>query len=121
MKTMRRILLKSKIQNAVVTEARLEYEGSLGLDALLLRAADLIPFEKVHIYNVRNGERFSTYVIEEAPGSGKVSVYGAAAHKAGPGDRIIIVAFAQMEEAEIAGFRPRIVIADPANGIKAVK
>ena len=118
---MRRTLIKSKIQNAVVTESQLEYEGSLGIDARLLRAADMIPYEKVHIYNVTNGERFSTYLIDEAEGSGKVAIYGAAAHKAGPGDVIIIVSFALFEESEIAGFRPKIVIVGPANGIKSIR
>ena len=118
---MRRTLIKSKIQNAVVTESQLEYEGSLGIDAGLLRAADMIPYEKVHIYNVTNGERFSTYLIEEAEGSGKVAIYGAAAHKAGPGDCLIIVSFALFEESEIPGFRPKIVIASPRNGIKSIR
>ncbi len=118
---MRRTLIKSKIQNAVVTESQLEYEGSLGIDARLLRAADMIPYEKVHIYNVTNGERFSTYLIEEAEGSGKVAIYGAAAHKAGPGDSIIIVSFGLFEGSEIPGFRPKIVIVGPDNGIKSIR
>jgi aspartate 1-decarboxylase len=118
---MRRTLIKSKIQNAVVTESQMEYEGSLGIDGRLLRAADMIPYEKVHIYNVTNGERFSTYLIEEAEGSGKVAIYGAAAHKAGPGDVIIIVSFALFEEFEIAGFRPKIVIIGPGNGVKSIR
>jgi len=118
---MRRTLIKSKIQNAIVTESRLEYEGSLGIDARLLRAADMIPYEKVHIYNVTNGERFSTYLIEEGEGSGRVAVYGAAAHKAGPGDRIIIVSYALFDEKEIPGFKPRIVIAGLNNAVKSVR
>jgi len=118
---MRRTLIKSKIQNAVVTESQLEYEGSLGIDARLMRAADMIPYEKVHLYNVTNGERFSTYLIEEAEGSGKVAIYGAAAHKAGPGDVVIIVSFALFEESEIPGFRPKIVIIGPGNGIKSIR
>lgn len=118
---MRRTLIKSKIQNAVVTESQLEYEGSLGIDARLLKAADMVPYEKIHIYNVTNGERFSTYIIEESEGSGRVAVYGAAAHKAGPGDCIIIVSYALFEEEEISGFRPKIVIAGPGNGIKAIR
>ncbi len=118
---MRRSLIKSKIQNAVVTESRLEYEGSLGIDARLMRAADMIPYEKVHIYNVTNGERFSTYLIEETEGSGKVAIYGAAAHKAGPGDCIIVVSYALLEDGEIPGFRPKIVIIGPGNGIKSIR
>ena len=118
---MRRTLIKSKIQNVAVTESELEYEGSLGIDARLMRAADMIPYEKVHVYNVSNGERFSTYLIEEAEGSGKVAIYGAAAHKAGPGDCIIVVSYALFEESEIAGFRPKIVIAGSGNGIKSIR
>ena len=118
---MRRTMLKSKLQNAIVTFADLEYEGSLGLDERLLEAADLIPFEKVHVYNVTNGERFSTYLIKEEAGSGRVAIYGAAAHKAGPGDRLIIVSFVLLEDGEIDYFTPKIVILDGRNGIKAIR
>ncbi len=118
---MRRTMLKSKLQNAIVTFADLEYEGSLGLDALLLDAADLIPFEKVHVYNVTNGERFSTYLIKEEAGSGRVAIYGAAAHKAGLGDRLIIVSFVLLEDGESDDFMPKIVILDGQNGIKAMR
>jgi aspartate 1-decarboxylase len=112
-------MLKSKIQNATITATMLDYEGSLGIDDALLQAAAMIPFEKVHVYNVTNGERFSTYVIREPEGSGTVALYGAAAHKAGPGDRIIIVSFVLLEDSEIDFFTPKIVIAGPGNTIKA--
>jgi aspartate 1-decarboxylase len=118
---MRRTLLKSKIQKALVTEANLDYEGSLGLDELLMTAADMIPFEKVHVYNISNGERFSTYLIKEAAGSGKAAIYGAAAHKAGPGDHLIIVSYVQLDEKEIASFRPKVVILDERNRIKTIR
>jgi len=118
---MRRTLLKAKIQKAVVTEADLDYEGSLGLDETLMSAADMIQFEKVHIYNVTNGERFSTYLIKEAAGSGKVAIYGAAVHKAGPGDQLIIVSFVQLETNEIEFFMPKIVILDGQNRIKTIR
>jgi len=118
---MRRTLLKSKIQKALVTGADLDYEGSLGLDERLMTAADMIPFEKVHVYNVTNGERFSTYLIKEAADSGKVAIYGAAAHKAGPGDLLIIVSYVQLDETEIAAFAPKVVILDEHNRIKTIR
>jgi aspartate 1-decarboxylase len=114
-------MLKSKIQTAVVREARIDDEGSLGLDGALMDAADMIQFEKVHIHNVTNGERFSTYLVREAPGSGQVAIYGAAAHNAGVGDELIIVSFVQLEEEEIGFFMPRIIILDGRNGIKTAK
>jgi aspartate 1-decarboxylase len=112
---MRRTLLKSKLHRAVVTAADLDYEGSLGLDEDLLKAADLIPYEKVHIYNVTNGERFSTYVIKENAGSGTVAVYGAAAHKAKAGDILIVVSFVQLEDEEIEFHLPKVVVLDGRN------
>ncbi|MDD8026334.1 MAG: aspartate 1-decarboxylase [Acidobacteriota bacterium] len=118
---MRRTMLKSKLMKAVVTAADLEYEGSLGIDAGLIEAADILPFEKVHIYNLTNGERFSTYVIKEPAGSGRIAVYGAAAHKAGVGDTIIIVSYAQLEEDEISFFRPKIVLLAGSNRIQSLK
>ena len=118
---MRRTLLKSKIQNAFVTESNLDCEGSLGLDARLMGEADMIPYEEVHIYNISNGERFSTYLIKEAEDSGRVVIYGAAAHKAGRGDELILVSFVQLEEDEIEFFMPRIIILDEKNKIKEVR
>ncbi len=118
---MRRTLLKSKIQKAVVTEANLDYEGSLGLDENLMKAADLIPYEKVHVYNITNGERFSTYLIKEAAGCGEVAIYGAAAHKAGPGHQLIIVSYVQLEDDEIEFFVPKVIILDGKNKVKEVR
>jgi aspartate 1-decarboxylase len=118
---MRRTLLKSKIQKAVVTESNLDYEGSLGLDEGLMKAADMIAYEKVHVYNVANGERFSTYLIKEAENSGKVAIYGAAAHKAGRGDELIIVSFVQLDEDEIEFFMPKVIILDGRNKIKDIR
>jgi aspartate 1-decarboxylase len=115
---MRRTLLKSKIHRAVVTAADLHYEGSLGLDEDLIEAADLVPFEKVHIYNVSNGARFSTYIIKETRGSGKVGIYGAAVHKARPDDLLIIAAYAQFEENEVKDFTPKVILLDAQNRIK---
>jgi len=118
---MRRTLLKSKLQKAVVTEASLDYEGSLGLDESLIKAADMIPYEKVHIYNITNGERFSTYLIKEAENSGKIAIYGAAAHKAGRGDELIIASYVELDEDEIEFFMPKIIILDGQNKIKEVR
>jgi len=118
---MRRSLLKAKIQKAMVTEARLDYEGSLGLDESLMEAADIIPFEKIHVYNISNGERFSTYTIKEEKNSGRVAIYGAAAHKAKQGDQLIIVSYVELNEDEIEFFMPRLIILDEKNRIKEIK
>jgi aspartate 1-decarboxylase len=98
-----------------VTEADIEYVGSLTLDRDLMDAADLRPFERVEVYNVTGGERFSTYIIEGPRASGKVCINGAAAHRARPGDRIIIAAYCRLEEHEFPGFVPRLVFVDEKN------
>jgi len=115
---MQRIVLRSKLHKAVVTEAKLEYEGSLALDGNLMKAADMIPFEQVYVYNVSNGERFSTYLIKAKEGSGTVGVYGAAAHKAGQGDKLIVVTYVLLDDEETEFFRPKILILDERNRIK---
>lgn len=118
---MRRILLKGKIHKARVTETRLDYEGSLALDEELMKAADMIPYENVHIFNVTNGERFSTYLIKAESGSRKVGVYGAAAHKAKVGDLLIVVSYVCLDEDEPEFFMPKIVILGEDNKITEVK
>ncbi|OGD25189.1 MAG: aspartate 1-decarboxylase [Candidatus Aminicenantes bacterium RBG_13_63_10] len=118
---MKRIMLKGKIHKAVVTESNLDYEGSLGLDEGLMRSAGMIPFEKVHIYNVTNGERFSTYLIKAKEGSGTVAIYGAAAHRASMGDVLIIVSYAWLDEEETEFYMPKVVILDGANRIQDIK
>jgi aspartate 1-decarboxylase len=115
---MKRIVLRSKLHKAVVTEADLEYEGSLALDSNLMKAADMIPFEQVYVYNVSNGERFSTYLIKAKEGSGTVGVFGAAAHKAGLGDKLIVVTYVFLDDEETEFFRPKILILDERNRIK---
>ena len=112
---MKRTLLKSKIHRATVTGADLEYLGSMTVDPLLIGAADLVPFERVEIYNITNGERFATYVIEGTPGEGEIILNGAAAHKATPGDLVIICSYAEYHEAEIASHRPTLVFVDADN------
>jgi len=118
---MKRIMLCGKIHRATVTQADLHYEGSLGIDGALLDTAGLLPFEKVHIYNVTNGERFSTYLIREKENSGTVAVYGAAAHKARVKDILILVSYAVVDEEEIPFFKPKVLILDDKNKIASVK
>ncbi len=114
---MRRIMMKSKLHRVRVTHAELDYEGSVAVDGKLLDAADIREYERVEIYNLRNGERFSTYAIRAEAGSGIVSINGAAAHKAEPGDIVIICAYAEYEERELLTFKPRLVYVDANNRI----
>jgi aspartate 1-decarboxylase len=118
---MKRVMLKAKIHHARVTETNVNYEGSLALDDDLIRAADMLPYEKVHVYNISNGERFATYLIKAEKGSGKVAVYGAAAHKARAGDRLIVVSYAIIDEEETDFFMPKILILDANNKIAEIK
>ena len=112
---MLRQVLRSKIQNAVITEAMLEYEGSITLDAEIVKAADLLHGENVLIVNLNNGERFETYVIPGEAGSGVVCLNGPAARKGYVGDRLHILAFGWAEEKEAAEVVPRIVALEPGN------
>lgn len=118
---MKRTFLKSKIHRASVTEDDLDYEGSLGLDEDLMKAADLLPYERVDVYNVTNGERFATYLVKAEKGSGTVAVYGAAALKARAGDKVIIASYALIDEDEIDFFMPKVVLVDDRNRIKEIK
>ena len=115
---MRRTLFKSKIHRATVTQADLDYEGSVTIDAELMRAADILPYEKVHIWNRTNGSRLETYAIEGPAGSGVVCVNGAAAHHAKPGDLVIIATFTQLDDAAARAHRPRIVLVDEKNRVR---
>ncbi len=110
-------MMKSKLHRVCVTHAELEYEGSVAVDSKLLDAADIREYERVEIYNLKNGERFSTYAIRAEAGSGIISVNGAAAHKADPGDIVIICAYAEYEERELVNFKPRLVYVDANNRI----
>ena len=114
---MQRTLLKSKIHRATVTDADLHYQGSVKVDPLLMAAADLLPHERVEIYNVTNGERFATYVIEGTLGSGEIVVNGAAAHKAQRGHLVILASYATYDEVEARAHRPRAVFVDEKNRI----
>lgn len=112
---MLRIMMKSKIHRATVTEANLDYEGSLTISADLMRAADILPYEMVHVYNISNGERFETYAIEGAEGSGVICLNGAAARKGAPGDLIIITTYASYDAAELKEHRPKVILVDGRN------
>jgi len=105
-------MLKAKLHRAIVTHSELDYEGSCAIDGHLLDTAGINEFEQIQIYNVNNGERFTTYAIRAEDGSGVFSVNGAAAHKANPGDRIIICAFATYDEAELVNHKPTLLYFD---------
>ena len=115
---MQRTMLKSKIHRATVTHAELQYEGSCAIDEDLLDAADIREYQQIDIYNVNNGERFTTYAIRAQRGSGIISVNGAAARKAAVGDILIIASYAVMNEIELERFEPDLVYVDARNCIK---
>ena len=110
-------VLKSKIHRCTITEADLHYVGSIAIDEDLMDAARLIENEKVHIYNITNGERLETYVIKGERGSGIISLNGAAARKAAVGDLIIVVSYASIDAVEAASFKPAIIFPDVNNKI----
>ncbi len=118
--SMLRSVCKSKVHRATVTEANVEYAGSLTLDADLMKAADLVPYEQVHVVDVDNGARLVTYCIEGPPGSGTVCINGAAARLISVGDKIIIISYAQMDSDELDGFSPKIVLVDQQNHVQQV-
>jgi aspartate 1-decarboxylase len=110
-------LLKCKLHRACVTHAELDYEGSCAIDRDLMQLAGILPYEQIQIYNIANGERFTTYAIEAEAGSRIISVNGAAAHKASPGDRVIICSYATLDEAELASFKPTLCYLDENNRV----
>ena len=118
---MQRVMLRSKIHRASVTQCDLHYEGSCGIDQDLLEAANIVEFEKIELYNVNNGERFSTYAILGARGSGEISLNGAAARRAQLGDLLIICTYAPMAPGEVEKHRPRVVFVDEKNRITGSK
>jgi aspartate 1-decarboxylase len=111
-------MLKAKLHRARVTDANLNYEGSLTIDRQLMEAVGLLPFEKVKVYNINNGERFDTYAIEGEAGSGTITLNGAAARKGEIGDLIIIVTYALYDQEELTTYQPRIVVLDQDNRIR---
>jgi aspartate 1-decarboxylase len=118
---MKRIVLKSKIHRATITDTNVDYDGSLTLDGVLMSEANLIPYEQIQVYNITNGERFTTYLIKGRDNSGEVVVNGAAAKKVNSGDKVIIVAYAIMDEAEMDFFVPRVLLVDDQNNITSAK
>jgi aspartate 1-decarboxylase len=108
-------MLKAKIHRATVTQTELHYEGSIAIDGLLLDASGIREYEQIHGWNIDNGERFVTYALRAEEGSGIISINGSAARRAKPGDLVIIAAFAQLSEDELARFQPTLVYVDKAN------
>lgn len=113
-------MLKAKIHRATATHAKLDYEGSCAIDGDLMTASGILEYEQIHIYNISNGERFVTYAIRAAAGSGIISVNGAAAHKASPGDLLIICAYSAVDAAAAGCHRPRLVYPDSENRVTRV-
>lgn len=112
---MRRHMMRAKIHRATVTRVDPDYEGSITLDPHLMKAAGILPHEQVHVLDVDNGARLVTYAIEGEAGEGQVELNGAAAKLVDTGDTVIVIAYAEVEEAELAGFQPTVVLADEAN------
>ncbi|MCR5183354.1 MAG: aspartate 1-decarboxylase [Opitutales bacterium] len=113
-------MLKSKIHRAVVTQAELDYVGSITIDAELLKKAGILEYEKVQVADVQTGARFETYTIAGTPGSGVICINGAAAKLANVGDRVIIMAYADMTPEEAASFKPTVVFVDDKNQVRRV-
>jgi aspartate 1-decarboxylase len=112
-----RMMLKSKIHRARVTEANIEYEGSITIDRKLMKEADILPYEQVHVLNVNNGVRFTTYAIEGREGSGEICLNGAAARLAVKGDIVIILTYTQVPEEQTKNYKPKVVYVNEKNAI----
>jgi aspartate 1-decarboxylase len=118
---MERIMCKSKLHRAKVTQAELYYEGSVTIDADLMDAADIAPYEKIQVVNINNGQRFESYAIEGKRRSGVICINGAAARMAHVGDEIIIITYANYTEEELKSFKPTLILLDRENKIKDIK
>lgn len=114
-------MLKSKLHRVTVTHSELEYEGSCAIDIALLKEANISEYEKISIYNITNGERFVTYAIKAEENSGVISINGAAAHKANPGDKLIVATYADYDEVELKKYHPQLVYVDESNKITISK
>lgn len=114
-------VLKAKLHRACVTHSEIDYDGSCAIDGKLLDLAGIREYEQIQIYNISNGERFTTYAIRAEDNSRIISVNGAAAHKASPGDRVIICSYAVLDEKELARFKPVLVYLDEQNRVVRVK
>ncbi len=121
MTTITREMLRAKVHRIGVTERNVEYEGSLTLDAGLMKACDMLPYERIDVYDIDNASRFSTYLIEGQPGSGDCCVNGAAAHLVELGDKLILCAYAAVEESATRAHRPKVVLVDDRNAIREIK
>lgn len=117
---MQRTMLKSKLHRVCATHAELHYEGSCAIDEDLLEAANIHEYEQIHIWNINNGERFTTYALRAERGSGVISVNGSAARRAAPGDLLIIASFASYTELELAKYAPQLIYVDTQNRIVRV-
>jgi aspartate 1-decarboxylase len=115
---MRRIMMKSKLHRATVTETNLDYEGSLTIDTDLLEAADILPNEQIHVWDVTNGTRLVTYALAGERGRGEICVNGAGAHLIKTGDVVIIATYTELEDAEARRHQPRVVFLGAANKVK---
>lgn len=118
---MQRIMMKGKIHRATITDTNVDYEGSITIDSLLLEATNILPYEQVHVVDINNGARFETYVIKGEPGSGQICVNGAAARLVAKGDRVIIIAYALVDDEETRDWRPDIALVDKNNRIKSAE
>lgn len=118
---MNRTMLRAKIHRIRVTECDIEYEGSLSLDAELMQAADMVPYERIEVYDVDNGSRFATYLIEGRPGSGECCVNGAAARLVERGHKLILASYVEVPDAEVRDHRPAVVLIGEGNRVKTLK
>jgi len=116
-----RVMLKSKIHRAHVTQVNIDYEGSITIDKKLMAEADILPYEQVQVLDINNGARFETYAIEAEPGSGEIGIQGAAARLATVGDTVIILSYRQVEDEEAHNFAPKLVYVDDKNAITETK
>jgi len=115
---MLRTIFKSKIQKATVTQTKMDYEGSIGIDATLMEMADILANEKVQVLNLDTGARFETYTIKEKAGSGAICLYGPAAHKGAVGEKVFIISYCLVDEKEAHNVKPKIVYVDEHNQVK---
>ena len=118
---MQRTLLAAKIHSCTITDANLQYMGSISIDELLLTAVGIVPYEQVHVVNVNNGERFITYAIAATPGSGSIELNGAAARLGVKGDKLIIMTYAQFNDVEAHNHHPKVVLVDDRNQVTEIK
>jgi len=114
-------MLSAKLHRVTVTHSELDYEGSCAIDSVLLETAGIHEYEQIQIYNIANGERFTTYAICAEAGSGIISVNGAAAHKANPGDKVIICSYVTVTQQELASFKPTLVYVDDQNKVQRIR